>query len=187
MGKAFGNRKKESERPQNDFYQTPKCMTWELLKLNLFNKNQTILDPCCGQYAISNILKENGFNVDAKDIIYGDDFLRSNKKYDVIVMNPPFKIWDNFIIKAKECASIVCSIGKVNFFGSHKRNITNIWSHLRYIYIYDRQIAYDKPFREDGKVECGMLVSGWFIWDMNYNGYPELHILDMQQYILKKI
>ena len=28
MGKAYANRKKEEDRPDNDFYQTPKCMTW---------------------------------------------------------------------------------------------------------------------------------------------------------------
>ena len=33
-GKNYANRKPESERPLNDFYQTPKCMTWELLNTN---------------------------------------------------------------------------------------------------------------------------------------------------------
>lgn len=52
--------------------------------------------------------------------------------------------------------------------------------------MFDRQIAFDKPLRDDEKVECGMIVSRWFIWDMNYTGEPTLRVIDMQKYILKK-
>lgn len=49
-GKNFGNRKPENERPLNDFYQTPKCMTKELLnsQMSIFNeqiKNKIIFGP----------------------------------------------------------------------------------------------------------------------------------------------
>ena len=187
-GKAYANRKKEDERPLNDFYQTPKCMTIELLKNGPhFFKSSTYLDPCCGQHAIGNILRENGFsNLIEKDLIYGNDFLKddySDKQIDRIIMNPPFKLFDKFVEKAKDTADIVYSIGKLNFFGAHNRNINGLWNNLEYVLIFDRQIAYDRPFREDGKVECGMLVSGWFIWNKNYDGLPQIKVLDMQKYI----
>lgn len=101
-------------------------------------------------------------------------------------MNPPFKLFDKFVEKAKTEADLVCSIGKANYFGSHSRNVNGLWKHLKYVYIFDRQIAFDKPLREDEKVECGMIISGWFIWDMNYNGDPAIKVLDMQRYVLKK-
>lgn len=52
-GKAYANRKPKEERNENDFYETPYCLTWELQKLNIVKPNTTILDPCCGNYAIS--------------------------------------------------------------------------------------------------------------------------------------
>ena len=52
MGKAYANRKKAEERNENDFYVTPYALTWELQKLNIVKPNATILDPCCGTYAL---------------------------------------------------------------------------------------------------------------------------------------
>ena len=34
MGKAYANRKKEEDRPDNDFYQTPKCMIYAEIYFN---------------------------------------------------------------------------------------------------------------------------------------------------------
>lgn len=197
-GKNFANRKPENQRPANDFYQTPKCMTKELSKfLGRYVyleqlENKVILDPCCGKHAIGKVLKKCGW-IDGnkfieKDLIYGNDFLKDkyDEKIDLVVMNPPFKLFDRFVYKAKEISDIVCSIGKITFFGAHKRNIDGLWDNLEYVLIFDRQIAFDKPLRKDGKVECGMLVSGWFIWNKNYQGLPKIVILDMQKYILSK-
>lgn len=195
-GKNYANRKPESERPLNDFYPTPACMVEELLKseVSIFNsmiENKIILDPCCGKYAIGNVLRKRGFSnynrIIETDLIYGNDFLKEYEKYkgkiDLVIMNPPFKLFDDFVKKSKEIADKVCCIGKLNFFGAHNRNIEGLWEHLEYILVFDRQIAFDKPETPDGKVECGMMITGWFIWDKNYNGLPQIKVLDMQKYI----
>ena len=198
MGKAYANRKKEEDRPDNDFYQTPKCMTWELLNTHLIqeqypvtDKSQiSILEPCCGKYAITNESIKYGYtNIVSRDLIYGNDFLKDDltkERYDCIIMNPPFKLFDSFVNTAKEISPYICSIGKLNYFGSHSRNINGLWEHLEWVLPFDRQIAFDKPFREDGKVECGMMISGWFIWNKFYEGLPKIKVLDMQKYILTK-
>lgn len=191
MSNTHEARNKIVEHPENDFYQTPKCITWELLNnyLNTFDNNISILDPCCGLYAIGNELRKAGFNnIVEKDLSYGDNFLTNNDplKYDCVITNPPFKDFDLFVSKAKEKSDIVCSIGKLNFFGAHKRNIDGLWNNLKYILVFDRQIAYDRPFREDGKVECGMLISCWFIWDKGYKGLPMIKVIDMQKYVISK-
>lgn len=116
-GKAYANRKRVEIRSPNDFFQTPKCLTWELLNVEdnsgvrIFdrNENDIILDPCCGKYAISSILKESGLNVVEKDLIYGNDFLARDimgnyedlTRYHKIVMNPPFKLFNDFVKKSK--------------------------------------------------------------------------------------
>lgn len=195
-GKNYANRKPESERPLNDFYPTPRCMVKELIEseLSVFNsgiENKIILDPCCGKYAIGNVLREKGIadynTLIEKDIVYGNDFLLDEYKnpVDIIIMNPPFKLFDRFVKKSKEISEIVCCIGKLNFFGAHSRNVERLWEHLEYVLPFDRQIAFDKP-EVDGKVECGMMITGWFIWNKNYNGLPQIQVIDMQKYIHKK-
>lgn len=193
-GKAYANRKPESERPVGDMYETPSAMVIELLESGLFfptGLNMKIFDPCCGHKKIGNVLREYGYtNIIEKDIIYGDDFLAKDKegnyvdlsKYDIIIMNPPFKLFDEFVKKAKLQAKYVYCIGKPNFFGAHQRNINGLWNNLKWCLIFDRMIAFDKP-EINGKVECGMIVSNWFIWDWEYERNPMIKIIDVQKYI----
>lgn len=187
MGKAYANKKTLNKRPQADFYETPKCMTEELIKTGVLDGVKTIWDPCCGKFAITDVLEKHGFTCFKNDIMYGDDYFENDyQKHECIVMNPPFMLFDKFVEKAKNEADLVCVIGKANYFGSHSRNINGLWKHLREVYFFDRQIAFDKPLRTDGKVECGMMITGWFIWDMNYNGKPTINVIDMNEYILRK-
>lgn len=190
MGKAYANRKPESERPANDLYPTPSCMIKELVESGFFNevKDIDIYDPCCGLYAIGNVLREYGYNnITEKDIMYGQDFLSSDTDYDhdVIIMNPPFRAFNSFVEKAKRISRRVYCIGKMNFFGAHDRNVNGLWEHLEWVLPFDRMIAFDKP-EVDGKVECGMMVSGWFIWNRYYEDAPKIKVLDMQKYIRRK-
>ena len=190
MGKAYANRKPESERPVNDLYPTPSCMIKELVESGFFNevKDIDIYDPCCGLYAIGNVLREYGYNnITEKDIMYGQDFLSSDTDYnhDVIIMNPPFRAFNSFVEKAKRISRRVYCIGKMNFFGAHDRNVNGLWEHLEWVLPFDRMIAFDKP-EVDGKVECGMMVSGWFIWNRYHEGAPTIKVLDMQKYIRSK-
>lgn len=194
MATVHESRKKISESPENDFYQTPKCVTWELINNYLSKEvqdtNVKILDPCCGKYAIGHELSKVGsyHNLTEKDLVYGDDFLKNtdSEKYDLVVMNPPFKDFDDFVNKAKEKVDIICSIGRLNYFGAHQRNVNGLWKNLKYVLVFDRQIAYDREFREDGKVECGMMISCWFIWDKKYEGDPMIKMVDMQKYIVSQ-
>ena len=190
-GKAYANRKPESERPEGDFYPTPSCMVKELIEGGFFNEllDVDILDPCCGKYAIGNVLRQYGFkNIIERDLMYGQDFLAdyTDNSYDVLIMNPPFKLFNPFVEKAKRIADRVYCIGKMNFFGAHDRNVNGLWNHLEWVLPFDRQIAFDKLETSDGKVECGMIVSCWMIWNKNYDGEPKIKVLDMQKYIKQK-
>ena len=84
-----------NDRNKNDFYPTPPEATLALLNKQKFEGN--IWECACGDGAISKILIDEGYDVYSSDLIdrnYGDvglDFLESNKKYDNIITNPPFK------------------------------------------------------------------------------------------------
>lgn len=183
MGKAYANRKPIED---NDFFETPKCLTQELLKN--YPIKGSILEPCCGKFGISNILENNGLKVISKDLIYGNNFITddyTNEHYDFVITNPPFKFWNEIVEKAKKVADKVCVIGRTNYFGSHQRNTSGIWKNLIYIYIFDRQVSYEKKYTDD-LVNCGCLVTAWFIYDKNYDGLPMIKIIDVDKYVRRK-
>lgn len=186
MGKAYANRKKEADRPENDFYPTPGGLTLELINTGELNGYKNILEPCCGQYAISKILEANGFNVTSRDLIYGNDFLKddySNEYYDAIVTNPPFDSYNQIIEKAKSinCKKVI-AIGRTNYFASHSRNVGGFWKELSDVYIFDRQVEYRTPQLDIPDFCVGSLCTGWFVWTKGYTGDPRVHILDVQKY-----
>ena len=188
MGKAYANRKQEKERPESDFYPTPKSLTWNLLELHEFGRNDVIWEPACGNGAISNELPKFGYeNYRATDLNMGVDFLKTNKEevyVNHIITNPPFSLFDEFVLKAKELVtSKIAFIGKVNFFGATGRQKKGIWKNLSNVYIFDRQVDYRTPERDDGLFHVGNLVTGWFIWDMNWKeDWWKTSIISVQEY-----
>ena len=184
MGKAYANRKKSENRNENDFYETPYCLTWELQKLNIIQPGKTIIDPCCGNYAISKWFRETN-NVTEKDLKYGNNFFSdeySDNQFDYAVLNPPFDLWDSFIKKSKKIASTVISIGKTDYFSCYQRIENGLWNELSDIYVFNRKVDYTYPLEESGKIYCGCLTTGWFVWKKEYTGNPELHFIDVQKY-----
>ena len=187
MGKAYANKKTADERNANDYYPTPLPLVIELEKLNLIKKSDKVLEPACGEAKrISGYFNSLGFNFEEKDLIFGNDFLKddySNRHYDWVVTNPPFSLWDKFVQKSKEIADNVILIGRTNYFGAYNRYRNGLWNHLKTVYIFDRQIAYDRSHEDEMKFKCGCLVTAWFHWDMNYIGKPQVEILDIQKYL----
>ena len=186
MGKAYANRKSSDERPENDFYPTPKGLVYELINTGELEGYKTILEPACGKNAIVDILRGYGFDVTAKDLILGNDFLEDDytgQKFDCIITNPPFDLWNKFVEKAKtiDCKKIVF-IGKTNYFGSHERNVSGIWNELSDVYVFDRQVEYRTPQLDIPNFCVGALVTGWFVWTKGYKSEPKIHVIDVQKY-----
>lgn len=183
MGKAYASRKSEDERPEADFYATPKQLTWELVNLNLFDKSKTIYEPCAGSGAIANELTKSGFNVILDDIrTTGKDFLTCTDHYDYIITNPPFSKFDEVVLQAKKCSDQFAMIMKTNFFGAYKREKLGVWKNLKYLYIFNRQVSYEYD-PDNEYLTMGCLITGWGIWDMNWNeNYWETRILDINKY-----
>jgi len=176
-----------------DFYPTPKSLTWELLNTGALNNCRKILEPACGNYAITNELIKAGFDIVSKDLIYNNDFLKDNysyDSYDAIVTNPPFSLFDNFVLKSKQVSSKVVMISKTNFFAAYQRNLNGIWANLENAFIFNRQVDYRSEFRNDGKFKCGSnLCTSWFVWNRNpdwNNNYWKTSIIDVNKYVLRK-
>lgn len=212
MGKAYSNRKPVEQRPDSDFYPTPAYLIEELVysseefrvvielieTYSLGKKHIKILDPACGDGIFSKVLKEHlpkAFPAFTFEIIEHDirkdgvDFLsfESKNEFDIVITNPPFSLFDEFVTKAKEVAPFVIFIGKTNFFGAYNRYKKGIWNHLEFVSVFNRQVDYRSLVREDGKFQCGNLVTGWFFWNRNWkSNYWETSIMDVQNGVVNK-
>ena len=185
MWKAYVNKKRQGERRPSDFYETPICLTEELLKTGELDDVHTVLEPCCGMYAMSKVLENAGKVVLSRDLIYGNNFLIDEYKeqsFDAVVTNPPFSLWDEGITKAKTIGRKVVAIGKPNFFGAHSRYVSGIWNELKCVYIFTRQVDYQFPIQDDGSIGVGNLITGFFVWEHGYKGDPSVRLIDINDY-----
>jgi hypothetical protein len=193
MGKSYMCKSEKARK--SDLYETPKSLVWKLMETDEFeaNYNKKVLEPACGRGVIVN---ELGKSYSKDQITYSDkmitsfnlrsiDFLKTEKeRYNYVITNPPFSLFDDFVMKAKEMAiEKIAFIGKVNFFGAYQRYEKGVWDHLKHVYIFNRQVDYRGKIHEDGLFHVGGLVTGWFIWDMNWDRpFWKTSIMDVQEY-----
>lgn len=186
MGKAYANKKPELDRPKGDFYSTPKSLIWVAkdIILSEFITTKTILEPCCGQGAISTELKSLGYNVVENDLYFnnGVDYLENNFTIPYMITNPPFSLWDEFVHKAKKECEKIMIIGRLNYLCTHSRLVNKTWENLKTIYCFDRYVDYRTPFRDDGYFNVGAMATGWFIWEKGFIASPTISILEVQNY-----
>lgn len=187
-GKAYLNKKKVTEQPEGNLYETPKSLTWELIKTGELSGLSSIIDPCAGHGAIVTELRENlpDTKVIASDWYTGfeekRDIYELRDKYDAVVTNFPFNQWDDMVRHSLTLSSKVITIGRVNYFGTYGRNESGLWTHLKKVYIFDRMVDYRAPIHPEGFFHVGGLVTGWFIFDATYQGPMEFDLIDVQQY-----
>ena len=195
-GKAFANRKKKKDRPKGDFYSTPKSLVWvvkDIIKIE-FNHHLNILEPCCGKLAISEELKGYKYTVINNDLysynkfVYKSDYLKIDTKTvgmsfnKQVITNPPFSLWDEFVLKAKTHCKKFMFIGRLNYFGTYGRHEKGLWNNLKAVFPFNRYVDYRTPYREDGLFHVGSQATAWFLWDMDYVGLPIMKVLDVQKY-----
>jgi len=185
MGKAYTNRKPIEERPESDFYRTPNSLTQLLCDTCEFIDFKNIYEPMAGDDAIANILRANDYNVITDDIrTTGKDFLDFTGTVDYIVTNPAFSIFTETAQKCDEvCQFGYTLLGKMNFFAAHSRTELNLWRHLKHVYIFDRQVDYRTPYREDGAYCVGNLCTCWMCFDKSWDkGFWNTSIMDVQKW-----
>jgi hypothetical protein len=176
------NNHTDVEREKNDFYATPPLAVYELINnLQVFNTN--IWEPCCGMNHITNILRENLYNVRTSDIIdrVNDgsveiiDFLNCNEKWDGdIVTNPPYKLATEFVYKALDVVENGCKVAmflKLTFLETKKRRELFEKYPPKYIYVSSSRLGCSQTgvFDENGNIGSAVAYC-WYIWEKGYNG-----------------
>ena len=170
---------KPENRQKDDFYPTPPEATYSLLDREQFIGN--IWECACGDGAISKILEEKKYNVYSSDLIdrgYGDtgiDFLKTYRRTDNIITNPPFKLGTEFVYQACHLASKkVAMLCRINFLEGVARGKMFKNTPLKNVYVFSRRITFTNPDSGKKSHGGGMLAFAWFIWEKNYNGKPTI-------------
>ena len=168
-------------REKDDFYATPPLAVKELMKLETFDKN--IWEPCCGMNHITNVLKNNNYNVKTSDIIdrVNDgsveiiDFLNYNGKYNGdIITNPPYKLATEFVYKSIETITYghkVAMFLKLTFLETKKRYELFKKYPPKVIYVASMRFGCSQTgeFNSDGNTGSAIAYC-WYIWEKGYNG-----------------
>lgn len=183
-GKCFSlvNR---GQRKKSDFYQTPFCLTRELLEREKLEG--TILEPACGEKAIVKVLHEYGYDPDFDDINANKDFLKETQTYDTIITNPPFSLANEFILHAKKIYNRkIAMLLPLSYLHGQKRYESGIFKQLKTVYVFTRYPLLTDTIREDGKIETGMMVYAWYIWEKPWRAKPLIDWIDINKYIVRK-
>ena len=166
-------------REINDFYPTPSYATTSLLKRENFGTN--VLEPACGDGAISKLLLKEGYKVYSFDLIdrgYGSGNLDFLKEYipttfDAVITNPPYKNSLDFVKKSLSCVNDngkVAMLLKLVFLESIKRYKFFMENPPKTIYVFSKRLKIYK----NGNVgkNSGLVCYAWFVWERGYKGNP---------------
>jgi hypothetical protein len=166
MNKISNRRLVTTEGP--DFYPTPEWGTAALLKYETFNGN--ILEPCCGDGAMSRVLWHTNCTIFSSDIYdrgYGSvhDIFDIEMMFDNVVTNPPYNIALEIIQKS---LSIVrqkaCFLVRTAFLESASR-FEALYSKNppNRVYIFSERLSmYPKGYDVQGG---GTTSYSWLVWD----------------------
>ncbi len=176
--------KKRQLRQSNNYYATHPSVTQDLLREETFNDK--VLEPFCGGGTMAEVIKQNGYEVEAYDLIdrgYGKvgDFFNVDypkKEYDIIT-NPPYD--DNLIEIIKRCLSLckskVAILMPIRYLSGIERH-NELYSKFPpsrvYIYCERVTIAKDADFEKYSASGANMTIYGWFIWEKGHKGETEL-------------
>lgn len=186
MGKNFSCNNL-GQRNKSDFYSTPLSMTHQLLNHESFDTSKYVLEPCCGNNAVTRVLVSRGYEVINFDIREGADFLDFYDYFPYIITNPPFSLAKEFILKCKEvCTKKFALLLPLSYLHGKERYDLGIFKKLKNIHVFTRYPLLEESFREDGKYNTGMMVYMWAVWDMDYTGDPIIKWIDNDEYVLRK-
>ncbi len=168
-------------RKENDFYPTPTHTTQALLDKVNFNNN--VWECACGDGAISKVLLQNKYNVLSSDLVnrsYGiqanflnfSSFINAKKSEYDIITNPPFKLFEEFIIQAKKLAkNKIAMLGRIQILKGISR-YDNLFCDIKNKdFPLSKVIVFSKRVNNLNDKSSAMCFC-WFIWDKSHIGKP---------------
>ena len=157
-----------------DFYQTPSRITERFLDVHFGAVNVsklTVLEPCAGRGAISNILRDRGFKsvteFDKYFIEPFTDFLKTDAgNYDWVITNPPFSSTVQFIQKAMQSADNGAFLLPLDYLHGGERFealFSNPQFHCSDVYVLVKRPTMTQE-QQPEKYENGQITFAWFVF-----------------------
>lgn len=173
----------QGERPTGDFYATPTIAIATLLANETFGP--IVLEPCCGNGAISKVLVDHGYETVSRDLYdwnYGEpgkDFLKEDViDADAVVTNPPFNLSMEFTRRALECTKNkngkVAILNRIQWLEGQKRKILFTSSPLSKVYIFSKRLPRFHRYDYTGKQGTSLIGFAWYIFDWKHEGTTRL-------------
>ena len=120
----FSKNGRKLKTNSNDDIYTPLPVAKLMIEMCNIKEGDKVLDPSLGEGVFYNNLPE--CNKSYCEIKLGKDFLECNEKYDIIIGNPPYSIWNKWIEHTMELTNKFCYIlGCFNFTDKRVRDILN--------------------------------------------------------------
>lgn len=158
-----------------DFYATPREAVEALLKVETL---QNILEPACGNGAISEVLKEHGFSVTSLDLYdrgygeYGHDFLQRTEKWlGDSIQNPPYNQALDFVEKSLEIIQgKSCFLLRLQWLaGQRRKKFFESHPPIRVHVLSKRIPRMHRPDYEGPKF-TSTIDFAWFVFQHGYKG-----------------
>jgi hypothetical protein len=109
----------------NDIIYTPKPVALKMIEMCDIKENETVLDPSKGGGIFYNNLPNNCIKSYC-EIAENIDFFNNNNRYDLIIGNPPYSLWNKWIEHTMKLTDKFCYIfGSFNFTDKRIRDIIN--------------------------------------------------------------
>ena len=157
------------DREENDFYPTPERATQELLER--IDLSGVVWECACGDGAISKLLPIDTISTDLIDRGYGEpnvDFLKTHKKVDWIITNPPYSLATEFAKHAMTCADNVAFLCKIQFLEGVKRHEFFKKYPPKKVYVFSSRLKiYKNGIKTNNST---MMCFAWFIWEKSFTG-----------------
>ena len=155
------------ERHRQDFYPTPKDVTFALMDFLKLDHGLKIWEPACGERDMADAIEEYGYDVIATDIEMGHDFLTADAvECDWIITNPPFSIADEFIRKCKSMNKPFAMLLKSQYWHASKRS--TLFAEATPSWVLPLTWRPDFLFKQQEKGRPLMDVM-WCVWIPPYN------------------
>lgn len=166
----------KADREENDFYATEPKAVELLLAEETFANN--ILEPCCGQKHITNILEQAGYTVKSSDLIDRgvgadiQDFFKITEWDGDIISNPPYKNALDFVKHSLEIVkegSKVAMFLKILFLEGKKRKEFFEKHPPKVIYVASGRLNCAKNAEFD-KYPSSAVCYACFVWEKGFKG-----------------
>jgi hypothetical protein len=164
---------------KSGLYRTPVEAVRSLIHCEGKRLPRHIWEPACGDGAIALPLREQGYRVEATDLVdrgcpaaeSAIDFLMEREAYGFargIVTNPPYRLAQAFAEKALSLVPYVALLLPLSFLAGQERGCWLRTSPLKRVWVSSRRLPMMHRDGWAGPVSTSQVDHAWFVWERSW-------------------